>query len=137
MLLRDKSFECQIKETRFCFYACSFHTFNVIFHWLLSVDFTTFPFIVIRIALITLPRFDLDGFIRHHGILFGNSSLSSLIVIYASVSCISSTRSTIYNFSTLFVAAKLMSLNFSPFHFLYVLVMLSPNSLLSSFFPIL
>ena len=59
---------------------------------------------VSRIALLILPIFDLDGFIKRHGPLFGNSSFWSLIVIYASVSCVTFTRSTIDNFYAIFLA---------------------------------
>ena len=60
---------------------------------------------VSRIALLILLIFDLDGFIKRHGILFGNSYLWSLIVIYASASSITFTRSTIDQFYPIFLAA--------------------------------
>ena len=83
-----------------------------IFHWLISVDLTTFLLILSRIALLILPTLDLDGFIKRHGILFGNSSLGSLKVRYASISCFTLAQSAIDNFSAIFLAARLKSLNF-------------------------
>ena len=133
MLLRDKNFECQIEQTTLVFIRVAWYqssTFYVFFRWLISVDLTTFLLMVSRIALLILPIFDFGGFIKRHGILCGNSSLWSLIVIYALVSYISSALSAIDNFSATLLAAKLMSLNFFPFDVLYVLVMLSRNKFL-------
>lgn len=87
---------------------------DVFFHCLVSVDLTIFLMMVLRIALLILPRLDLDGFIKQHGILFRNSSLWSLIVLYASVSCTTSARSAIDNFSVMFLAPF--------FHFVNVLI---------------
>ena len=68
MLLREKNVQCQIEQTRLCFYPCSLHTSQVhsmyFLHWLISVDLITFLLMVSRITLLILFMFDLDDFIK-------------------------------------------------------------------------
>ena len=83
-------------------------TLEVFFYWLVFVDVTTLLFILSKMTLLILPILVSDGLISRQGILLGNSSLWSLIVMYRSLSCNRSTLSSNDSFSVIFLASQLI-----------------------------
>ena len=61
-------------------------TTNVFFHWFIVTDEIIISLTLPRITSLIFPKLDMVGFIKRHGILFGNSLLWYLMVIYVSSS---------------------------------------------------
>ena len=78
----------------------------VFFHSLIFVGVTTLLFILSKMILLIFPTLALDGLIKRQGILLGYSSLWSLAVMYASLSCNHSILSFNDSFSIIFLASQ-------------------------------
>ena len=87
--------------------------------------------------LLIFPISDLDGLISLQDILYGKLSLWSLMVMYPSLSCMRSMRSSIDNFVAIFFCVIIYVVYLLFVRFLYVLVIFSDRSLLYSSLSIL
>ena len=105
-------------------------TDDVSFYWFTDVRDWTVLLILSSITLLTLM--DFEGLIKWHEI-FSKFSLWSLIVMYASVSCILCILSEIGNFSRIFFEVRLMLNRFLRVNFLQVLAMSSFNNFFNFF----